>query len=285
MTRSFALILSAVCSAAAAQTPSRPLMPDGSRDSYIGLGLTDRPRYEGATTRQTVLQPALQVEWSHGVFVSGTSLGWHLSSRPDWEWGPLAILQPGRSDTGLRRGLGSVGSTDPVRCTGGINGSPAPAPGACQQRVSAIATHLELGGFANLYLTPQLRLTTSALAGGGDRSDAWRLNLDVQRVLRPWTAQHAFSLSAGVTLANRAYHQAHFSVTATDALGRPTSPFAASGGLKDIHVELRWHYAVAPSWLIVTTVQASRLVGSAADSPAVERANGLSLSSVLAYRF
>ena len=54
---------------------------------------------------------------------------------------------------------------------------------------------------------------------------------------------------------------------------------------KDVHLNARWNWAFSPSWLLTTGVQASRLRGSAADSPLTERPTNLTVSTALAYRF
>ena len=76
-------------------------MPDGSHDMYLGLGVLSRPVYEGAQKSRRAAMPVLQMEWSNGAFLAGMSAGWHLSERPNIEYGPLISLEPGRSSSGV----------------------------------------------------------------------------------------------------------------------------------------------------------------------------------------
>ncbi len=105
MTKFVPLLLCALCGPCAAQTPANNLMPDGSHDMYVGLGGIDRPIYEGAVQRRKFFLPALQIQWSSGLFVAGQSLGLHLSQRPDIEYGPLLGYDAGRTASGAQQFL------------------------------------------------------------------------------------------------------------------------------------------------------------------------------------
>ena len=45
--------LFALCGASHAQMPPAPLMPDGSRDMYVGAGVATGAQYAGADERRT----------------------------------------------------------------------------------------------------------------------------------------------------------------------------------------------------------------------------------------
>jgi outer membrane scaffolding protein for murein synthesis (MipA/OmpV family) len=57
------------------------------------------------------------------------------------------------------------------------------------------------------------------------------------------------------------------------------------GGLNDASIGARWNWALSPSWLVTSNLKASHLLGSAKDSPLVERPANLTVSSAIAYRF
>jgi outer membrane scaffolding protein for murein synthesis (MipA/OmpV family) len=148
-----------------------------------------------------------------------------------------------------------------------------------------IGARLEAGGFFNLYLSERLRLTSSLLYGSGNARKGATLTLGVQRVAAEFAPHHSVSLSAGLTVANRAYNEAFFGVTPAESVRSGYQPYQPSAGLKDVHVVARWNWALAPAWIVTSGLQASRLAGSAKNSPLVMRPTNLTVSTALAYRF
>lgn len=327
------LALAGACGAAHAQTPAINPMPDGSRDMYVGLGAQYAPRYEGAADRRTTAMPMLQVQWSNGIFISGMSMGMHLSNSPSMEYGPLVALAPGRDASGTKMfRLGTVGDNagnpggpstwlpDPI--TGlpppkdgdvkeddvkqdDVKEDPPPAAGAegfaaneggdgltadnsvnLLDGVHAIRRRVLYGGFANFYLTPQLRVTTNVLYGAGNDRNGLRMHVALQHLQQDIAPHHTLALSAGVTLVNRAYNMAYFGVTAEEADQYGiNAEYHPDGGIEDVRAGARWNWALSPAWMMTTGLQVSRLVGDARKSPLVERPTNVSLSTALVYRF
>jgi outer membrane scaffolding protein for murein synthesis (MipA/OmpV family) len=148
-----------------------------------------------------------------------------------------------------------------------------------------IGARLQAGGFFNWYLGGRLRITSSLLYGAGNARDGATLALGVQRVAARLSSHHSVSLSAGVTIANRAYNEAFFGVTADESGRSGYLEYQPSAGLKDVHAGARWNWALAPSWIVTSSLEASRLAGSAKHSPLVTRPTNLTVSTALAYRF
>jgi outer membrane protein len=288
MKQLLALVLAAASGAAAAQTPAVNRMPDGSRDLYIGLGAQSAPRYEGAGERRTAALPVLQIELSNGVFVSGMSAGMHLSSSPSMEYGPLVALQPRRTESGSDNGIGGVATTA-ARPSMSIARPPLVARSADGSNrlvgMEPIGMRLAAGAFFNVYLGERIRLTSSLLYGSGNARNGAALALGVQRIAADFAPHHSVSLAAGATLANRAYNAAFFGVTPEESGRSGYQAYQPSAGLKDVHVGAHWNWALAPSWIVTSSLQASRLAGSAKHSPLVMRPTNLSVSTALAYRF
>lgn len=282
MKKLFALVLAVSGSAASAQTPTTNPMPDGSRDMYVGLGAVSAPRYEGADSRKVTALPVLQVQWSNGVFVSGMSAGMHLSERPTVEYGPLLTLHRSRDESGLG------GTIDPLRMDA------FPSMAVVADRIASgnplagmrdIGVRLEGGAFFNVYLAPEWRLTSAAVYGAGHDRNGARMELGVQRLATQVAPHHTISFSAGASFVNGAYNRSYFGVTPPEAFNSGNRVYSPDGGLKDVRIGARWNWALNPSWILTTNVQAARLMGDARRSPLVERPTNVTVSTALAYRF
>lgn len=287
MDKLLALALAGACGAATAQTPATNPMPDGSQDMYIGLGAASAPRYEGGRDRKVSALPVLQVQWSNGIFISGMSAGMHLSGQPSMEFGPLVGIAARRDESGNARGLGglagsgittalpSTPSSDKVLLTGASR----------LAGMDEIGYRLQAGGFFNYYLAPSMRVTSNLLYGSGKDRKGLRWTLGVQHLAAQFAPHHALALTAGLTVANRNDNQSYFGVTREEA-GRSINPvYDAAGGLRDAHLGLHWNWGLSPSWMLTSGLQATRLLGSAKDSPLVERPTNLTASTAIAYRF
>ncbi|MDB5748755.1 MAG: MipA/OmpV family protein [Massilia sp.] len=282
----------AVSSAALAQTPAANPMPDGSHDMYAGAGVVSKPRYEGGADREHTVLPVFQFQWSNGVFVSGLSAGIHMARTPQLEFGPLVEVQPRRDDGG--NGDAAAGIDDTGSSILAVPDSfaaklptdfPANFPRNRLAGMADIRTRLQAGGFLNLYLTPQWRLTSRTLYGAGNERHGARLDLGVQRLAMHVGGQHRVTLAAGVTLVNRSHNAAFFGVSEEESVNSGNATYAPAGGLKDVHLRARWTWVLAPGWVLTSHAQASRLQADARRSPLVLRPTNLTVSTAIAWRF
>jgi MipA family protein len=291
------LALAGACGTVAAQTPATNPMPDGSRDMYIGIGVQSVPRYDGAQDNRTLPLPVIQVQWSNGIFVSGTALGWHLSQSPSMEFGPMLSMSPRRDEDGVSLGLGSVGEGSgsrvgitSIRPNGGIvPEKPGEAEATDSNRLRAmdvIKRRALAGAFFNYYLTPRLRLTNLLTYGSGKDRNGARLHTALQYMMEDVVPHHTVVLSAGVSLVNRAYNATWFGITKEEADRAGTRIYyEPGGGVQELRAGVRWNWALSPNWMLTSGATVNRLAGDAKDSPLVERATNYSVSTALAYRF
>lgn len=273
-----ALSLVVTCGAAGAQTPATNPMPDGSRDMYVGLGVAAAPDYLGAGERRTGALPLLQAEWSNGVFVAGLSAGMHLSRRADLEFGPLLAIDPGRDQDGTDR----VGGVNPVM---GFQTGRAAQTGQGLLGMRDVRARLQGGAFANYYLAPSLRLTSSLLYGAGNGRDGALFSVGVQQIATAISPRHRVSLAAGLNLVNSHYNEGFFGVSPEEALASGHPVYAPGGGLRDVYVGAGWNWALSPSWMIASAARVARLRGDARHSPLVERPTNFAVSTGLVFRF
>lgn len=290
------LAIAGACSTVAAQTPATNPMPDGSRDMYIGVGAQSVPRYDGSSDNRTLPLPVIQVQWSNGIFLSGTTLGWHLSQTPSVEYGPLITVSPRRDQDGVSLGVGSVGEGSGARSTitsirpGGIVPE---KPDQIEvvntnrlQHMDVIKRRALVGGFFNYYLTPKLRLANSVTYGSGKDRNGARLHTALQYMMEDVVPHHTVVLSAGLSVVNRAYNETWFGVTKEEAERANTKAYYEPGaGVQDVRAGVRWNWALSPSWMLTSGVSVNHLVGDAKKSPLVERSTNYSVSTALAYRF
>ena len=284
MTKFLGLALLGFSSMAFAQTPAANWMPDGSKDLYVGLGIESQARYEGSSDQRTQAAPAIQMQWSNGVFWSGLSAGMHLSTQPGIEYGPLVAIDPGRSHASIQI-LGTNVTAGPPASTPFV--SRAVVPGD-RLDVSDTGVRVEYGGFFNYYLNGSTRIATNLLFGSGEHHDGIVLAVDAQHSMQ-WAAHHTFSISAGVTVVNREYIESYYGV-APESIALPASnsvvnDYSPRSGIKDVHAGAHWNWDLSNTWLLTSQVTVTRLTGSAADSPLTDKRTNVTLSTALAYRF
>jgi outer membrane protein len=241
-----------------AQTLENVMLPDGSRDTYVGFALVSRPTGDADTAaRATLLYPLLQVQRSNGVFVSGLgTVGMHLSDTPGVEFGPVLHWQEGRSP----------GASRNLRGSAEIENSP------------------NVGGFFNYYLGRDFRLTSELLS----TTDApgMLLSVGLQKNLPRFSPHHSVSVSVGATAADSAYAMRHYGVAPnTMSTGYATQGYTPTGGLLNVYAGMGWNWALSASWLVSTGLSATIYTPIAANSPVTSARSAVSMSSGLAYRF
>ena len=249
------LLLLAACAPALADDASAGalMMPDGSRDMYVGAALTGRSASDDGAPRAAVLRPLLQVQWSNGVFVSASGVaGMHLAATPGVEYGPLLAASNARDP----------GDSWRLRGTRRIKGSP------------------DVGGFYGYYLGGQTRVSSNLLYDTSARG--WRGQLAVQTTVPSPAPHHTVTLSAGVALAGGSVMTERYAVSFATGGARDYRP---GGGVVAIEAGINWNWALSSKWLLNSAVTATRLGDEAARSPVIERRHAITWSSGLGYRF
>lgn len=255
MTRSpllFPLLLA--CIPALAQNPGA-MMPDGSTDTYVGLAVVggNGDKVAGGQ-RQVRFAPLVQVMWSNGIFMPDISaVGIHLSRTPGIEYGLLASDSNERHPSDSR----ALAGTREVR------GSP------------------DIGGFFNVYPRERLRLRLSSGLRYDSSAHGVVLNLGLQQTLPKIAQHHTVSLSLGLSAADGNVMREQYSVSAP-AGKRDYQPGA---GLLGVNANLSWNWELDRSWIVHSTLSASRFGKGPANSPANEGASTLRYSAGLGYRF
>jgi outer membrane protein len=232
---------------------SAQMMPDGSRDMYVGAAVTGSSATDDGAPRAAVLRPLLQIQWSNGVFISASGVaGMHLSATPGVEYGPLLAASNARDpEDGWR-----------LRGTRRIKGSP------------------DVGGFYGYYLDEQTRASSNLVYDTS--AHGWRAQLAVQKTLTPLAAHHTVTLSAGVSLASGAVIEERYAVSFAAGGARDYHP---AGGVTAVEAGINWNWALSSKWLLNSAVTGTRLGSGPAGSPLIERRNVITWSGGLGYRF
>ncbi len=158
-------------------------MPEGSRDTSVGVMFGSLPASEGSRKRNRVLFPFLRVHWSNGVFVNNFSAGMQLSRTPGLRYGPLVEL----------------------------GGHEAREPGESDER------RLLVGGFAQYSLLHNLRLDALVLHNGARGGGGNTLQL-AARMWMSLAPHHGGALELGIDLADGRYMHSHFGASASAGL-------------------------------------------------------------------
>jgi outer membrane scaffolding protein for murein synthesis (MipA/OmpV family) len=239
---------------------STNIMPDCSKDMYVGAGIDVGPNYEGAPEKTRRVKLTFQFEWSNGVFLStsqlGTyQLGMHLSQTPGIEYGPLITL-------GLSR----------------------PVEVLSDNQINLGDWMLGVGGFFKYDLANDLQLTTDLVFTTGRFRGGATGDLDVRKLFR-LSPHHSLALWGGVTWGNRQFAQSQYNVTFDQYPDAPSNINSLDAGVEDAHLGLNLHWDLSSQWMLNSGAYATHLTGNVADSALVQKHNGVSIYSGLAYRF
>jgi outer membrane protein len=144
----------------------------------------------------------------------------------------------------------------------------------------------EVGGFAQTYLAPQLRLRAEARkAVSGHRGWVGEVSMDyVMRDRDDWL----LSIGPRVTLADATYHRAWYGVTPADRAVSGLPAFAPNGGVESVGATIGYLRQLDRRWGIAAYARYDRLVGDAAESPYVRAAGARDQPAVgvaLSYTF
>ena len=126
---------------------------------------------------------------------------------------------------------------------------------------------VEAGGFVQYEFSGRFRIRGELRKGlGGHEGLIANLGADyIARDGNDWL----FSIGPRLTIANRRYHAAYFSVLPADSAASGLPAYAAGGGLQAAGVTAGFIRQLSPRWGIYSYAKYDRLVGDPADSPIV----------------
>ena len=240
----------------------------------LGAGAARLPDYEGAQTKRSQIYPIANARLTteYGVFTVGGDTSPPGNDIPLFSW---AIGDPkhfiaalfidydgGRRDD---RGRGGLHAGSPrLRGLGNLSGT------------------LEYGVFGSYtygIFTTNLdaRTAPSSQGHGGTIAD---FSVDIAI---PIDAKLVLTASPSVSWASQRYLRRYFGVTPAQSAASGFATYAPDAGSKNAGLTISANYQLDKHWLAVANLAASRLLGSAANSPIVERKTFISPSVGVAY--
>ena len=214
------------------------------------------PAYKGSDERKAALLPVVEYRWANGFFAGvGSGLGYEFLRGEGTVAGVRLTPDMGRKESrsDALRGMGDIGARPEI----GVYLNHAFAPFGV-----GVSTNVRYGAGGNGLLA--------------DVGVAWGLPLAPTVRLR---------LGAAATLANGAYMQKFFGVTAEQSATSGYAVTEASAGVRDARATVGVLWAISPKLAMTAGLTASRLAGDAANSPLTRQRHGLSAASTLTYAF
>ena len=228
------------------------MMPEGSKDLYLGAVLADVSASEGSHARQLVAVPTASGLWSNGVFARIGAVGWDVTDDPTMDYGPL-----------LTYGIRSKRSDDAGH----------------ESRWD-----FQGGAFWSFMFAREIQFGSQLLYGGGadNRGLQLKLGADVSYRLG---SHDSLTLSPGLTLADASFMRSTYGISATQASIDGLPAYGAKAGLRDLHLDIDWNCELSTKFTLDTGVSLTRLMGSAARSPLIAQRNDAELFTALTYHF
>lgn len=246
------LILAAAVAGPALAQSDTTFMPEGSKDIYLSATAALVQRAEGSSRMRLVVLPSASVQWSNGVFLAPGSLGMQLSGDGNLQYGPL-----------LSYGVKNQRSDDAAQNT---------------------RLDLQAGAFVNYQLLYNLGLHSRLLYGGSDDNRGVLLNAGAT-FSTPISQHQSMSLSLGANVADQAYMQSYFGVTAQQARLGHRPLYQAGGGLKNVYLSGGWNVELTHKYSVSSGVYLNWLGETAAASPLTDTRRGYSFYTTLSYHY
>jgi outer membrane scaffolding protein for murein synthesis (MipA/OmpV family) len=261
--------------AAGAQTPSplnewqysagvqleRMLDPDlPAWRSYLGVGASLQPLYDGARPYHVAPFPVVDVRYRDLVFLSTSEgVGANLLRGANWRAGVAATYDVGRDEDDYPSRLRGVGD---------------------------IRTAPEAKLFAEYVVSVDFPLTLRAdvrrVLGG---SDGWIGDLSAYLPLPGSSERFVWFAGVSLTFADSRYMEQWFGIGEAQSARSGYRRHDASAGLRSVGFGATAALSLGERWLLSANLAVTELTGSAADSPLTERTTNTALALSVLFRF
>lgn len=234
----------------------------GDWDVSLGAGAALVPTFEGSDRYHVMPAPLVSITYKDMISLDSKGLSAY------WRTGDLRIgagltYAPGRTDS-KDDGLFGNGD-DRLRGMGDIDAA------------------LGLKAFAS-YRLWMVDLSTAVTKYTGDDNDGVVVDLGLKV---PFKLTDKFTLTphAGATWANQDYMQTFFGVTAAQAASSGFARYDADAGFKDIRAGVDANYRFDEHWFLSVNADVKRFIGDAAKSPISFSDTGVTVATMVGYKF
>lgn len=247
---------------ALAQDASPSTAAKSDWDVSLGAGAALAPTFEGSDRYHVSPVPLVSITYKDMITLNANGLSAY------WRTGDLRIgagltYNPGRSDSKDDSLFG--GGDDRLRGMGNIDAA------------------LGIKAFASYHLW-MTDLSAAVTKYTGDDNDGVVVDLGLKV---PYKLTDKFTLTphAGATWANQDYMQTFFGVTAAQAARSGFARYDADAGFKDIRAGVDANYRFDEHWFLNISTDVKQLIGDAADSPISFSNTGVTVATMVGYRF
>ncbi len=231
--------------------------PPGHSGGMGGVVAIAGRAYLGSDDTRNAVLPLIDYQWANGWFAGmSNGVGYQFSRSQQLQYGLRLTPNLGRKES---RSTDLAGMGD-------------------------IPSRLEAGGFFNLYLSPNMAVTSSLRYGGGADSRGAVLDLGTM-YSRQVSPSWRLSASVGAGFANAASLQSDFGVTTAQAAISHYAVYTPQGGTRDLHGSVAGTLSLGPRTFMTASVAGVRLQGDAQDSPLVRKRSTVLGVLALAYAF
>lgn len=260
----FALVGSLATMGASARDEETPL------SAVVGAVTRLRPHYSGSSQQGVSLRPLFAIRYGRFRLANA---------------GASAVLSFGGEPTVAGASVDLV-ATDEVRLGVALRVDEGRRSSDSEQLegLPEVRRTLRARFYGSIDLTPHWSVGATVSQDVLGRQGGALASFDIG-YRRPWSASTQWSISAGVSAADRRYMRTSFGISEQSAAATGMSAYDPDGGLRDVHAGAGVITALTPQWIAFVNIGASSLLGEAAKSPLTRDRSSVSLSVGLAYRW
>jgi outer membrane protein len=229
----------------------------------FGLGTGVAPRYLGSKDYRGLVAPVISAEFSNGFFISPLQGAGYKKTFANRMFVSTALSYDfGRSDSNRADLPGS----NYLKGMGRI-------PGSLMMSFQVGAT---VFGDTTISVTLDQPLTHTTRGVSG--------HIDLTTPVLH-TATNDISVTGSLHAGSGRYTQTFFGVTDAQSASSGFRPYSVKAGFDNATVSAAWTYSFTPKWSVRTSGGLTRILGSSADSPIVQKKSGYFATTAVTYRY